>query len=173
MKHFLVTHRSVILYLFILHWPVFLYLFKYFIGRSASVNRSALSEPNVYRNITSVSQPLERSTMRHRSAKESNREQETKESQNVEKTRRSASARVGGSSIYTLWVRAFSRLQRKCPTPLEESRETFSQKGFPGCFSLVLSFAEAKESTPKAKRFGRNNITITPKPNDQAATISL
>ena len=66
MKHFLVTH-----------WSVFLYLFKYFIGRSTSVRRSALSKPNDFHNITSVSQPLEWCAMRHHSAKSSNREQET------------------------------------------------------------------------------------------------
>ena len=137
------------------------------------VNRSALSKPNASRNITSVSQPLERGTMRHHSAKISNREQETKDRRNPPKTRRSAPARVGGSSNVTLWVHAFSRLQRKCPSPLEESRETFSQKGFPGCFPLVLSFAEAKESTPKAERSSRNNITITPKPSAQLNNITI
>ena len=153
MKHFLVTH-----------WPVFLYLFKYFIGRSASVNRSALSKPNAFRNITSVGQPIEWSAMLHPFTQISNRQQETKDRQNLEKTRRSAPARVGGSSSILLWVHAFSRCSENAPSPLEESRETFSQKGFPGCFPLVLSFAEAKESTPKAERSSHNNITITPKP---------
>ena len=158
MKHFLVTHRSVILYLFILHWPVFLYLFKYFIGRSASVNRSALSEPNVYRNITSVSQPLERSTMRHRSAKESNREQETKESQNVEKTRRSAPARVGGSSGMLLWVHAFSRVSENAPPLWKSLGKPFRKKVSRAAFLWYFPLQKQRK--------------VHPKPNDQAATIS-
>ena len=98
--------------------------------------------------------------MRHRSAKGSNREPETKDRQNVEKTRRSAQARVGGASSYTLWVRAFSRISENAPALWRSRGGPFSRKGPPGCFSLVPSFAagestfaEAKESTPKAERF--------------------
>ena len=160
MKHFLVTH-----------WPVILY-FLYFIGRSTSVSRSALSKPNDLRNITSVGQPIEWCIMRHRSARESNREQETQDRRNPPKTRRSAQARVGGSSIYTLWVHAFSRVSENAPALWRSLGGPFSRKGPPGCFSLVLCFAEAKESTPKAERSGRNNITITPKPA-LSSTISL
>ena len=147
---------------------------KCFIGRSISVYRSALSNPNASRNITSVGQPIEWCAMRHHSAKESNREQETKDRQNVEKTRRSARQRTSRRvfKVHIMGPRIFA-CQRKCPSPLEESRETFSQKGFPGCFPLVLSFAEAKESTPKAERSGRNNITITPKAKRFSATLSL
>ena len=146
---------------------------KCFIGRSISVYRSALSEPNGFCNITSAGRPIEWGGMLHRSAKESNREQEGRERRDLEKTRRSAPARVGGSSSYTLWVRAFSRDSENAPALWRSLGGPFSRKGPPGCFSLVLSFAEAKESTPKAERSGRNNITIAPNPNDQAATISL
>ena len=148
MKHFLVTHRSVILY-----------LFRYFIGRSASVNRSALSKPNVYRNITSVGQPIKWGTMLFRSAKGSNREQETKDRPNVEKTRRSAQARVGGSSSM-LYGSAHFRVSAKMPPPLWKSLgKPFRKKVSRAAFLWYFVLQKQKK--------------VPPKPNDSAATISL
>ena len=148
MKHFLVTH-----------WPVFLYLFKYFIGRSASVNRSALSKPNIHRNIASVSQPIKWSTMRHHSAQISNRAQETRERLNLEKTRRSAQARVGGSSSYTLWVHAFSRVSENAPPLWKSLGKPFRKKVSRAAFLWYFVLQKQKK--------------VPPKRNDSAATISL
>ena len=133
MKHFLVTH-----------WPVFLYLFKYFIGRSFYVESKILSKPNAFRNITSVGQPIEWCAMRHHSAKGSNREQETKDRLNVEKTRRSARQRTSRRvfKYHFMGSRIFA-FQRKCPSSLVESRDPFRKRG-PGLLSFGTFLCRSK-----------------------------
>ena len=139
MKHFLVTH-----------WPVFLYLFKYFIGRSAYVYHSALSKPNIYRHITSVGQPLERGTMRHHSAKGSNREQETKDRQNLGKPRRSAPARVGGASSI-LYGSTHFRVSAKMPLPFGRVSGNLFAKRFPGLLFFGTLFCRSKRKYPQSQ----------------------
>ena len=167
MKHFLVTSWPVIFYLFILHW---------------SVSPPSTAPRCQNRTISTIScqqrDPPSGAEQKTVCARKNNRAQEGQDRRNPPKTRRSAlRARVGGASIYTLWVRAFSRPQRKCPGPLEESRGTFQQERSPGLLSFGTFLCRSKGKytqsrtirpqqyhySPQSQALQLNNITINPK----------
>ena len=75
---------------------------------------------------------------------------------------KSALARTLGVSVPKLvTVGMHFRIESEnAPPSLEESRETFlARKVSRAAFLWYLSFAEAKESTPKANRYSRNHIS--------------
>ena len=131
---------------------------KCFIGRSISVYRSALSEPNIYRNITSAGRPIKWGCVENRLREQNNRAQEGRERQNVEKTRRSAQARVGGSSSMFYGSTHF-RVSAKLPFLFGRVARPLSQKGSRAAFLWYFVLQKQKK--------------VPPNPNDQAATISL
>ena len=135
---------------------------KCFIGRSISVYRSALSKPNAFRNITSVGQPIEWGGMENRLCEENNREQEGRDRQNVEKTRRSAQARVGGASSI-LYGSAHFRVSAKMPHPFGRVARPLSQKGSRAAFLWYFLLQKQKKVHPKRNDLA-NQYHYIPKP---------
>ena len=71
----------------------------------------------------------------------------------MEKTRRSAQARVGGSSSITLWVHAFSRDSENAPPLWKSLGKPFRKKVSRAAFLWYFLLQKQKKVHPKAKRF--------------------
>ena len=69
-------------------------------------------------------------------------------------------ARVHRGGVMKSFVRGkhLRLLVRKCPSSLEESRENFLQKGFPGCFPLVSFLCRSKGKYTKKQSLSQNLI---------------
>ena len=107
--------------------------------------------------------PFDRSIMLPPRRKVRIREGRPRERETRRSPRRQDAARpLGGGFKYTEMGLRFRALKARKPLPsLEESRETFrARKVSRAAFLWYLSFAEAKESTPKHNQFHQNNISI-------------
>ena len=131
MKYFLVTHRPVILYL----------LYTSSVGQPMSIASRCQNQTPPAISRLSVS-PLNGApcvTIQQGS----NREPETKDRQNVEKTRRSAQARVGGSSSMFYGFAHF-RVSAKMPLPFGRVSGNLFAKRFPGLLSFGTFLCRSK-----------------------------